>query len=73
MPKARTGSKGTLKRSFRRALVLEDISMKEFAAKHGVSQSHLYRVVVGERNSEKLMADVRALIAKHQPALSRVA
>lgn len=67
MPKARAGRKGTLKRSFRRALVLEDISMKDFAAKHGVSQSHLYRVVVGERHSEKLMADVRALVEKHLP------
>lgn len=62
-----TRSKKALMRSFKRALVLADSDMNQFAKKHDVSQSHLYRVLVGERQSEKLMTEIRAVIEKHLP------
>lgn len=68
MSKTKARSKRTLMHSFRRALVMADISMDDFARARGVSRSHLYRVVVGERQSEKLLSEVRALIAEQLPA-----
>ncbi len=36
-----------------------------FAAEHGVTPSHLYRVLIGERQSKRLIASYQAWLTKH--------
>ena len=57
-------------RRFRAALALADLTQEQFATQAGVTSSHLFRVLTGERDSQTLLDKVDAFIAEY---LTRVA
>lgn len=53
------------KARFRAALGLASMTANEWAAEHDVTPGHLSHVVSGNRDSDKLIAQIDAFIAKH--------
>lgn len=59
--------KPSRKSAFRAALALARMTQGEFAAREGVSGSHLSLVLDGKRESERLVAAIDAFTARHLP------
>lgn len=53
------------KKRFRAALALAGKSGSQFATELGVSSTHVYLVLVGQRESPRIDAAIDALIAKY--------
>lgn len=52
---------------FKAALALEGQTVKAFAERQAVTPTHLRAVLRGERESDRLMGAMLALVAKHFP------
>lgn len=61
MPKA----KSTRKQLFRAALSIAGMTMRQWAEKHGVTDSHVAHVLAGDRESISLTAKMDEFIDKH--------
>lgn len=65
----------TRKARFRAALALARMTAKQWASDNGVTETHLYAVLKGTRDSATLTSKVDAFIAQHlkneKPATSR--
>lgn len=57
------------KSAFKAALLLSNQTMTDFADKQGVSLGHLSMVLHSRRDSNRLNAEVDALIHQHLPKL----
>ncbi len=55
------------KKAFKAALAFADVTLKDWAADHGVTPVHLHLVLRDERTSERLLTDIDAFIAQHTP------
>ena len=52
------------RKNVKAAFALSGSSMREFAAKHGVSHALVSYVVTGERNNKAILADLQKLVNK---------
>lgn len=62
--------KAPRKQQLKAALALAGITLTQFAADNGVTYSHLYAVLNGERESQKLTAAIDAFVARHAPKIA---
>lgn len=55
------------KRSLKAALAYAGMTMGDFCESQGITRTHLYLVLTGERESAKLTSAIDAFIAEHTP------
>jgi hypothetical protein len=67
----RTASVEARRRRFRAALALEGLTLRAFAESAGVTENHVLLVVKGERESDRVMTLVTALIERAFPSARR--
>lgn len=58
----------TRRKAFKKALINAGMTAKQFATEQGVTDNHLYLVVSGARESERLLTEVDRFIEQHEDA-----